>query len=478
MLRGILTGLIFGGVVGLVVAAVLSLLSPLPATLERPLAESPSASQPAAPANVDVPGGSQTDAPVEADVVAQAPAPATGRDSAPNADRAPAPKPQPGAPEAGALTPAPIGEAPATVQDDVPVLPSPQAQPITAPGAENEPSISVDPAQPQSPATPETAGFGAPEPTPAPRAPTGEGEAARGTAPKQQDTPITADAAPEVDTTAPEAIAALEGGALLKPAQDLSDAFPQRTSSRLPRIGDAPETEAVEAVTAPEAMPLRDFAQAFDYDGEKPLMSVLLLDDPDSLVDLATLADFPIALSVAIDALHPEAAARAAAYRGFGIEVFSVVNLPQGVSASEIEVNLAGQLAAVPQAVGLLEGLETGLQESRAVAEQVIAYAGQSGHGLVLQPQGLNTAQKLAVREGVPALTVFRDFDSKGQTEVVMRRFLDQAAFKARQSSGVVMMGRLQPITIQALASWALQDRASTVAIAPVSALLLAQQDG
>jgi polysaccharide deacetylase 2 family uncharacterized protein YibQ len=84
----------------------------------------------------------------------------------------------------------------------------------------------------------------------------------------------------------------------------------------------------------------------------------------------------------------------------------------------------------------------------------------------------------MAARDGVPSVTVFRDIDSKGQTEVVMRRFLDQAAFKARQQDGVLMLGRLRQDTLAALAVWTLADRASTVALAPVSSLLLAQDEG
>ena len=84
----------------------------------------------------------------------------------------------------------------------------------------------------------------------------------------------------------------------------------------------------------------------------------------------------------------------------------------------------------------------------------------------------MNTAQKLALRNGVPALPVFRDFDGAGQTPTVMRRFLDQAAFRARQEGGVIMLGRVRPDTISALLLWGLQDRANRVALAPVSAVL------
>lgn len=117
-----------------------------------------------------------------------------------------------------------------------------------------------------------------------------------------------------------------------------------------------------------------------------------------------------------------------------------------------------------------------GLQGAREVSDQVAEVLLASGHGLVMLANGLNTAQKLASREGVPAATVFRDFDGKGQNATVIRRFLDQAAFKADQEGGVIMVGRVHDETLSALMVWGLQDRASTVSLAPVSAVLRAKQ--
>ena len=127
----------------------------------------------------------------------------------------------------------------------------------------------------------------------------------------------------------------------------------------------------------------------------------------------------------------------------------------------------------MPEAVAVLEGDAGGLQESREVSDQVARILADSGHGLVLYPQGLNTGQAIAARAGVPAATLFRDFDSKGQTATVIRRFLDQAAFKAGQEGSVIMLGRLRPETISALLIWGLQDRASRVAFVPVTRVLL-----
>ena len=98
------------------------------------------------------------------------------------------------------------------------------------------------------------------------------------------------------------------------------------------------------------------------------------------------------------------------------------------------------------------------------------------GYGAVYRPKGLDTARKLAQKDGIPAATLFRDFDSEGQDATVIRRFLDQAAFRAgNEPGGVIMLGRLRPETISALLLWGLQDRANRVALAPVSAVLTAE---
>jgi hypothetical protein len=135
-------------------------------------------------------------------------------------------------------------------------------------------------------------------------------------------------------------------------------------------------------------------------------------------------------------------------------------------------VSLSATFDALPEAVAVLEGNGSGVQMSRSVSDQVNAFAGETGRGVILQANGLNSALKLAVKNRVPAAVVFRDFDGGGQGPTAMRRFLDQAAFRARQEGGVVMLGRVRPDTISALLLWGLQDRSSRVALAPVSAVL------
>ena len=236
------------------------------------------------------------------------------------------------------------------------------------------------------------------------------------------------------------------------------------------------ETASVDPTDAP---PIRRYAQPFENPEGKPLMGIVLMDTGADLdaaeIGLPALSSFPYPVSFAVDVTLLDAAKRVERYRAEGFDVLAMVNLPQGARPSDAEVSLSVALNGMPEIVGVLEGTGEGLQSSREVADQVTRILQASGHGLVTQSRGLNSMPKLAIKEGVPAAPVFRDFDAEGQQPRVIRRFLDQAAFKAGQEGGVIMLGRLRPETIEALLVWGLAERANSVALAPVSAVLLAQ---
>lgn len=242
-----------------------------------------------------------------------------------------------------------------------------------------------------------------------------------------------------------------------------------------PRVPSAPRSVPAAARNA-GASPLERFNADFAAPVGKPLMAVILMDEGRDLTDAITGIDavkaLPYPVSVAVDALLPDAPARMAAYRAAGFEVLASLDLPPGATASDAEVNVSVALEQLPEVIGVLEGTGSGVQTTPMAGRQVASILAQTGHGFVTQNRGLNTVQKLAVREGVPARTVFRDLDSQGQSEIVIRRFMDQAAFRAGQDDGVVMLGRFRQETLAALLSWTLQDRASSVAMAPVSAVL------
>jgi polysaccharide deacetylase 2 family uncharacterized protein YibQ len=113
-----------------------------------------------------------------------------------------------------------------------------------------------------------------------------------------------------------------------------------------------------------------------------------------------------------------------------------------------------------------------GFQKTGPLADQVIAYLSDSGHGLLTYEIGLNATNRKALRAGVPAATVFRPLDDDKERAIVIGRYLDRAAFRARNDGYVVMAGHSYPETVKALFAWAMEDEARSVVMAPVSAVM------
>ncbi len=513
MLRGFLAGVFWGVLLIGGVLAAASLLSPLPATVRpQTTAVTPQETQevPAPSAALDAP--SKADESVEGTPGAAAPT-AEAEDALPLGITDSAPKPEPEALDAALAAPQAIGDNGAVeIEEESPVLPNPQAQTPTAPAAETELSISTSPAQPAAPAPLSGEAFVTPtqpvepEETVAVEAPSAEApveevvleeapveapevqeepeavvEVAPEVADTKEETPLVSEAvpSPEAEDVTPQAEAEETvvdentTTSLLKPAGDLNEAFPQLKSSRLPSVGDEGSDGVVIADAepdAPVARPVVANAEGFENTENKPVMSIVLVDTGEHSFDMEALESFPYPLSIAVSTLDPQATEKAADYRLRGFEVLAMIDMPAEATASDVEQAMQVHLAVSDSFVGVMEGLSDGLQGSKAVSDQVAQALLGSGHGLLMFSNGLNTAQKLAAKEGVPSTSVFRDFDDAGQTAAVMRRFLDNAAFKAGQEDGVVMVGRLRDETISALLLWALQDRASTVAMAPISA--------
>ena len=312
--------------------------------------------------------------------------------------------------------------------------------------------------------------------------PTEEVEAEVAAAPEVDVEPTTTDPAETVQTPTEEpsaeenATAQASGSvtdeiiaALPQPEQSIEDPAPAVTTGRLPTLSDDDDADAPSAVAPP---PFERFASSFEADSDKPRMAIVLIDTGEGDLGVEALESFPYPLTFAVDTSQPDATDRMQVYREKGFEVLALVDLPRGATPSDVEIAMSAHLSAVPEAVGILEGVDTGVQTSREMADQLTQIVLASGHGMLFQKSGLNTARKLAEREGIPAGTVFRDFDGNDQSASVMRRFLDQAAFRAGQEGGVIMMGRLQAETISALLIWGLADRASRVALVPVSQVL------
>ena len=247
-------------------------------------------------------------------------------------------------------------------------------------------------------------------------------------------------------------------------------------TGRLPSIGaeQAPSQPADVVLADPVLLPaLTRNARPFANLDAKPLMTVLLLDDPDSPQDLDALGALDFPLTLVIDPTHPAAAERAAQWRKAGQEVaFDAVGLPEGGGPGDFEVALEAFDTSLPQGLAFVGDTAGAFQTDRARAQAASGALAARGYGLVTFERGLNPADQAARKAGVAAAQIFREIDAENESAPAVRRLLDRAVFKAAQDGQVVVLGRLRDETLAGLRDWADSARAAQVAPAPLSATL------
>lgn len=241
-----------------------------------------------------------------------------------------------------------------------------------------------------------------------------------------------------------------------------------------------PEAEAVVAVedTAGEATDvgaLFQYSTPFENPEGKPLMGVLVLDDGTMQDPAILLKSIPFPLTVILDPSTVDVVQRMAAYRAAGLEIGVLSALPAGADPADVAVAFEATFNALPETVLMLDMGDGGLQNDRAVTEQAMEGLAASGRGVVSISKGLNAALRAAEKFNVPAGLIFRDLDGEGQDARVIRRFMDQAAFRARQDGGVILLARLRPDSISAMQLWGAANRLGQTTVAPVSAILKEQ---
>jgi polysaccharide deacetylase 2 family uncharacterized protein YibQ len=229
-----------------------------------------------------------------------------------------------------------------------------------------------------------------------------------------------------------------------------------------------------------EAPPLARFAARYEAASGLPRMAVVLLDQGTMPDAVAAVTALPRPVTVAIDPARPDAAAAMAAYRAAGIEVMALMRLPAGAEPTDVAVTYEGLFALLPEAIGLIDTGEGGLQKSGPAREQVLAQLAAEGRGALVAAGGLNTAARAAAQAGVALAVIDRSLDVAGASDDAMLRTLDRTAFSARQESGAgqggaVLFGEMTEPTLAALTDWFGQREAAQVEIAPVSAILLSQ---
>ncbi|MDB2368984.1 divergent polysaccharide deacetylase family protein [Octadecabacter sp.] len=510
-MRRFISGFLTGGVVSVLGLGVISVATEQPAGVTppaAPLVEAPVAQlaeeirtsdtqdDPSTPDGSTENAAPQApDQPANEATTRQPSAPSRAADepNAPGADTDPLGVPEVTDVEGALATPDTTTDVDVATAPIDPVLPNPRAVALQAPANESDLTVQVDPAVPLLVA----------EPDPVP--------------PIKPDVAAAADAAPNDDAEADVFVVDLGPDATAPVSQDPNDADPTQNAPAdrpddqtlataddaaqarpAPRVqlGGAntllndnaagvtirrPNADATDAgegavqVAVPQTNALINFSADVGDTGAAPLMSIILIDNGTMSGAAAALAALPFAVTIALDPSTPNATELMNGYRADGFEVVVLAKLPEGATPTDVEITFESVFANFPEAIALLDLGAGGLQTNRAVTEQAIGFLADQGRGFVTVSQGLNTAMRAAEQAGVPDAEVYRDLDSDGQDARVIGRFVDQAAFRARQQGGVVLVGRVRPDTISALILWGTVNRDDQVALVPVSQILLAQ---
>ncbi|MBU0642284.1 MAG: divergent polysaccharide deacetylase family protein [Alphaproteobacteria bacterium] len=496
--RGIFTGLIWGGVVGFGILTVANEIV-APVTLDvTPVASTPMASPPAAPASAEtqvIPEGTTeatpalTTAPegeeapeIAADMAAADPNRSgtqpdvrtpEGQETPPETETAAAAAPEISAPTGPHSAPDETMERTAKAPVIEPVLTPPQG---LAPEAETPDALPFAVENAPLP-TPEGSDV-APERTEMPDS-TSVDTALMEAAPEA---PVLSGPAPKAmpgtsETGMPQATDPLsEPQATIRPGEKVgsfTEREDARKSLRLPSIAAEPNADGAAPMVLADDLPAL-VAYSADYAGTPagPMMSIVLVDIAELGPNDPILSKLPFPVTFAVDAVAARAGDRAKTYRDKGLEVMAMVSLPEGGTPQDASVTLQQAAELVPVSIGFLDVPSGTFQSSRTIAAQVVATAQDSGRGILTFPRGLNALEQEAQRADAPAALVFRDFDGRGQDIAAIKRFLDQAAFRANIDEKIVLLGRSKPETIQALAEWSLGNRAAAVSIVPLSYLL------
>lgn len=437
-MRGFLTGIVSGSLVCGLGLSVASLLGPQPAGNTPPAA--PQTNAPSGLSDPEAPTAT-TVAPQPAVTAPTAPAPEmeptpSAPEAAASVDQEPATAPETGDAPIAPQTEAP-SEAQPSIQSDAPVLPSPQTAGPDVPTGEDDLSISTDPAQPIAPSGDEDSYVVVEDTGPIPLAP------------ETQETPT---AEPSTDGTS-----------------RLEDAVPVR------RVGGDTPTEATDAAAdtaapAPAIPALTAYREEVSLDG-RPLLSVVMIDSDQFGLGPDTVSDLGMNVTFAVRASAPDAGARAQAYRAAGHEVLLLSDLPDGVTASDVAIALEASFVMIPEAVGMLDAGLGGLGSDREVIGAALSRLDEDGRGLVVLGGGLNAPLRAAEKADLPAAEILRDLDGQDQSAQIIRRFLDQAAFRARQDGAAMVLTRMRPETLSALSLWGAATRAQDVQMVPSSAI-------
>ena len=408
--RGVVSGLIWGMIVSVVVLAGVSLNMPLPERAGPGETSQPASQDQGAASQSDQGNGlaSQNVAPVE---MPAPEIPDLASDTAPQipqadvtdttAGPAPAPEALPETPADALAEVTPAAEPAAADLEaalaDAPILAMPPADLVASP-PEQPVALSMAQAAVASLSDPQTEG------TTPPAAPSPLMAQDRDDSPEALDTatpvPPTPQAAPAaavapVATPAPVTLPdRADAPALPQVAPPMASLPDLMTPPTVPDTPPAAVTEPAESAAPAQPAPLvpvEEPAQGalarnavdFTADPDRPMMSIILIDDPEGPLSAEVLAQISFPVSFAIDPRRSDTGARAALLReaGFEVLILAAAAIPAGAAATDVEVSLAAAQQTIPQAVAMLDSPDSRIQADRPVLEATIAVLADSVMG-------------------------------------------------------------------------------------------------
>lgn len=197
-----------------------------------------------------------------------------------------------------------------------------------------------------------------------------------------------------------------------------------------------------------------------------PLLALVLVDRPGAgLID-------GVPLSVAIAADAEDAGARADAWHAAGAEIVAIPGLPAEAEGTGPVALFDATFGALPRAASVMAEGDQGFAAGPVAANDIAATLAETGHGLIVRGRDLGPVAQAAERAGVPTAGIYRRVDGSGRDGRAIGRFLDQAAFEARNRGAVVVIADNTPETAEGIERFLDSSRADTVALVPVSAIL------
>lgn len=370
--------------------------------------------------------------------------------------------------KAASAEPVPGAAAPAET-------PTAKAQPtiLAPPGSAK---LSVQDAPAAGPLVLKPAGGGSPS-TKLPRVVTLVPPAGSAAAPEAPAALIPAPAPGDASATPPDAAAGAGGAA--PEAGVAGRVVPGVTILRLPGTsgtGTANAGPDKGAQAAAEAGPLRQYAASFTNPDNKPLLGILIFDQgvDGGGLDPAALASLPFPVTIAVDPQRGDASAVAASYHAAGAEVAILAgDLPDGSTASDVEVAYQAFTAALPDSVALVGKPGSPMVTGGLAAEHIAALLAADGRGLITYDAGLNDGRRAATKAGLPNAVIDKVLAVTDDNSGTVGRELDRAAFMAAQKGAAVIALPSTPEAVTSLVAWATGPSAKSVAVAPVSAVMV-----